>query len=391
MEYDFDTVLDRRGTSSLKWDFEERFTGATGLLPLWVADMDFKVPDEILEAVRRRVDHGVFGYTLEPESWFDAAAAWQERRHGWSVRREWMFASPGVIPSFVAAMLALTAPGEGVVIQPPVYNPFAQRIAATGRRVIENPLRLTGTRWEMDLDGLERVIDRGTKMLVLCSPHNPVGRVWERGTLAGLEKVCTRRGVVIVSDEIHSDLVLHGSRHVPFASVSAAAAAESVTLLAATKTFNLAGMGGALAIVPDAALRAKVQAMHHALFSGAGSAVGAVACEAAWRTGEPWLEALLRYLEGNYAFLREALEKRLPAVKVLPLEGTYLPLLDMHGLRLSDAAVKERLLRSARVWLNDGAPFGTGGAGFQRINIACPRRMLSDAVDRIAAAFPEGA
>ena len=388
MAYDFDTLPPRQGTSSLKWDFQQRFTGTDGLLPLWVADMDFPTPPEIVEAIRRRVDHGVFGYTLEPESLFAAAAAWQERRHGWGVRREWMIASPGVIPSFVACVLALTEPGDGVVIQTPVYNPFALRIAATGRRVVENPLRLSAARWSMDLDSLDRVLrGGGVKMLVLCSPHNPVGRVWERPLLEELARLCASRGVVIVSDEIHGDLVLNAHRHVPVASLSAEAAAVTVTLVAATKTFNLAGMGGSLAIIPEAPLRAKVDAQHHALFSGAANAAAVAACEAAWRLGEPWLEALLRYLEGNDRFLRDALKDRLPEVSVLPLEGTYLPLLDMRRLGLGDEAIRDRLLHRARVWLNDGAPFGTGGAGFQRINIACPRALLAEAVQRMAGAL----
>jgi cystathionine beta-lyase len=387
MTYDFDSIIDRRGTSSLKWDFEEKFTGARDLLPLWVADMDFKAPPEIVEAIQRRVDHGVFGYTLEPESWFEAAAAWQERRHGWSVRREWMIASPGVIPSMVAAILALTDPGDGIIIQPPVYFPFSQRTRATGRRVVENPLLLAGSRWEMDLDGLESLVDARTKMLVLCSPHNPVGRVWDRATLVRLAGICARRGVVIVSDEIHGDLEVNGFRHVPIASVSAEAAAICVTLVSATKTFNLAGMGGALAVVPDTALRTKVDAQHHALFAGVANAAAAVAAEAAWRLGAPWLDQLLRYLEGNYAFLVKALGERLPRVKVLPLEGTYLPLLDMRALALQEAEVKKRLLNSARVWLEEGTVFGAAADGFQRINIACPRGILAEAVDRMAAAL----
>ncbi len=387
MAYDFDSVIDRRGTSSLKWDYEQRFAHATGLLPLWVADMDFRAPEVILEAMRRRVEHGVFGYTLEPESWYEAAAAWQARRHGWQVKREWMITSPGVIPSLAATILALTGPGDGVVVQPPVYNPFAIRTRATGRSVIENPLRLAGTRWEMDLEGLERAIDERTRLLVLCSPHNPVGRVWERETLARLASICARRGVVIVSDEIHGDLAMPGFRHVPLASVSDEAAACSVTLVSATKTFNLAGMGGALAIVPDRVLRAKVDAQHHALFAGAANAAAVDATEAAWRQGEAWLDELLAYLDGNARFLAASLREKLPAVGVFPLEGTYLPLLDMRRLGLPDAEINRRLLHVAHVWLNDGAGFGSGGQGFQRINIACPRALLAQGVDAIAAAF----
>jgi cystathionine beta-lyase len=387
MHYDFDAVIDRRGTGSLKWDFEERFAGATGLLPLWVADMDFRAPPEIVDAMRRRVDHGVFGYTLEPDSWFDAAIAWSARRHGWPVRREWMIASPGVIPSLVAAIHALTEPGDRIVIQPPVYYPFALRARANGREVVENPLGLQGTRWEMDLDGLERLLDARTKLLVLCSPHNPAGRVWEKDTLGRLGSICARRGVVIVSDEIHGDIVMQGHRHVPLALVSEEAAAISVTLVSATKTFNLAGMGGSIAVVPDPGLRARVDKAHHALFAGVANAAAVAATEAAWRHGGPWLDQVLAYVGGNYQFVRGFLAERLPTVGLPPLEGTYLPLLDMRGLGLPDAEVRRRLLGEAKVGLDEGTMFGAGGEGFQRLNIACPRSILAQAMERIASTF----
>jgi cystathionine beta-lyase len=387
MRYDFESTPDRRGTSSLKWDFQQKFAGATGLLPLWVADMDFRAPPEIVEAMSRRVDHGVYGYTLEPESWFQAAAAWLHARHSWPVQRDWLLASPGVIPSLVATILALTDPGDGIIIQPPVYFPFSLRIKANGRTVIENPLVLTGRRWEMDLDHLSRVAEGRARMLVLCSPHNPVGRVWEKQTLERLVEICARHRIVIVSDEIHGDLIMPGFRHIPVASVSAEAAAMTVTLVAPTKTFNLAGMGGSVAIVPDAALRAKVEASHRALFAGVANAVAVAATEAAWRHGGRWLDELLAYLAGNYAWLTSALGERLPAVPVLPLEGTYLPLLDMRGLGLSEEDVRRRLLHTAGVWLEGGSAFGRGAEGFQRINIACPRALLGQAVERVAAAF----
>ncbi|MFI5367837.1 MAG: MalY/PatB family protein, partial [Spirochaetia bacterium] len=266
--YDFDRVINRRGTSSLKWDFGERFVGMPGLIPLWVADMDFEAPPEVVHAIRARAEHGIFGYTLEPDSWFDAAAGWLQRRHGWKVRREWMLPSPGVIPSLVFAILGLTEPGDGVIIQPPVYYPFSLRVSANGRRVVENPLRLSGTRWEMDLEGLEKVVDDRTRLLILCSPHNPVCRVWDQASLQGLADFCLRRGIIVVSDEIHCDLVLPGSRHTPFASLSSQAAAQCVTLVSATKSFNLAGLGGSLTLIPDAGIRGRFDAVQHAIAGG---------------------------------------------------------------------------------------------------------------------------
>jgi len=388
MAYDFDTVVDRRGTSSVKWDYEEKYTGMTGLLPLWVADMDFPAPPEIMGAIRRRVDHGIFGYVREPDSYFEAAAAWLARRHSWHVPREWMVASPGVLPSLSAAILAFTQPGEGILLQPPVYHPFAMRVRFNGRRVVENPLVVRDGTWQMDLDGLEKVIDQGTRMLVFCSPHNPVARVWERDTLSRLEQICRARGVLIVSDEIHNDLVMPGFRHVPIAALSEEAALNAVTLVAATKTFNIAGLGGSLAVIPDEDLRTRFEAVQHAVFSAAPNAVAVAASEAAWRHGEQWLDELLVYIKGNYDLLRGFLAERLPSVRVFPLEGTYLALLDMSSLGLPDAPLKHLLLRDARVWLDEGTKFGRGGEGMQRLNLACPRSLLAQALERMEKAFP---
>jgi cystathionine beta-lyase len=389
MAYDFDAVVDRHGTASVKWDYEELFTGMTGLLPLWVADMDFPAPPEIMDAIRRRVDHPVFGYMKEPDSYFQAAAAWLARRHLWTVRREWMVTSPGVLPGLAAAILAFTQPGDGIVIQPPVYYPFAMRVRGNGRRVVENPLILRGGGWHMDLDGLEKVIDQRTRMLVLCSPHNPVGRVWERETLSRLAEICQSRGVMIVSDEIHNDLVMPGHGHVPIATLSETSAANTVTLVAATKTFNIAGLGGSLTIIADEGRRKAFEAQQHAIFPGAGNALAVAASEAAWRYGEPWLEELLVYIKGNDDMVREYLAARLPSVRSFPLEGTYLALLDMRGLGLTDATLRERLLRHAHVWLDEGAKFGRGCECMQRLNLACPRSVLAEALRRMANEFGE--
>jgi cystathionine beta-lyase len=385
--YDFDRVIERRGTSSLKWDFSAKLTGVDGLLPLWVADMDFEAPPEIQEPLARRLAHGVYGYTEEPESYFQAAQQWIKQRHGWQVHRQWMLASPGVIPCLSAAILALTEPADSIIIQPPVYHPFAMRIAANGRRVVENPLRLFGSRWEIDFDGLERLIDARTRMLIFCSPHNPVGRVWTRGELERLAEICLRAKIVIVSDEIHFDLVLPGFKHIPFASLSQEAANITVTLVAATKTFNLAGLGGSLAIASNPELRKRLDATQHAVFAGQANIFAATASEAAWRAGNRWLDELLAYIEANYRFAALFLQEHLPAVRLLPLEGTYLPLMDMRGLGLTDDALLDRLRRPGGVWLDEGRKFGSGGQGFQRLNLACPRAILSDGLERVVRAL----
>jgi cystathionine beta-lyase len=377
--FDFDTLPDRRGTASLKWDFGGRFAGREGLLPLWVADMDFAAPPAIAEAVARRAAHGVFGYTLEPESYFEAAMHWLADRHGWNVRREWLLAAPGVVQTISAALLAASAPGDRIVIQPPVYYPFALRIRANGREVVHNPLVLDGDRYRMDLEGLERELAAGARMLILCSPHNPGGRAWTGEELERAAGLCARHGAVIVSDEIHADLILPGRRHVPLASVSEAAARITITCVSATKTFNLAGLGGSLAIVRDEGLRERLTAALGAQCGGTANCFAVAASEAAWRHGADWLDAMLAYVAANFAYLADRLPRELPAARVLPLEATYLAWIDLRRLGMPDEEVRTRLLDGG-VWLDEGRKFGSGGEGFQRLNLACPRSMLDRAV-----------
>jgi len=382
-----DRRIDRRGTASLKWDFQKRLAGEEGLLPLWVADMDFLAPRQVRAALRRRARHGIFGYTLEPESWYQAAAEWTRSRHGWELRRDWLLACPGVVPAIDLAILAFTAPGDSVVIQPPVYHPFAACIRNNAREVLENPLRLEGSRYSLDLEHLERSLASRTRMLLLCSPHNPVARVWRREELEGLAELCLRRGLIVVSDEIHCDLVLPGHRHLPTASLSGEVAQRTVTLLSATKTFNLAGLGGSLAVIPDPELRRRFRTAKEALWTSPANAFSVVAAETAWRHGARWLQQVLAYVAANYRFLVDFLGANLPAARVFPLEGTYLAWLDLRALGFPDAELKRRILRAARVWLDDGPLFGAGGQGFQRLNLACPRAILREALERMVRAL----
>jgi cysteine-S-conjugate beta-lyase len=384
--FDFDTLPTRRGTASLKWDFGGRIAGREDLLPLWVADMDFVAPSFIAEAVTRRAAHGVFGYTLEPESYFEAAIGWLARRHGWAVERPWLVSAPGVVQAISAAIVAASAPGDRIVIQPPVYYPFALRIRANGREVVENPLVSDGDRYRMDLPGLERALADGARVLVLCSPHNPGGRAWTRGELEPVAAACARHGAVVVSDEIHADLVLDGRRHVPLASISGEAARITITCVSATKTFNLAGLGGSLAVVADEELRRKLQAAIGAQCGGTANCFAVAASEAAWRQGDGWVDGLLRYLAGNLAYLADRLPRVVPGARVLPLEATYLAWIDLRALGLTDDEVRTRLL-DAGIWLDEGRKFGRGGEGFQRLNLACPRSVVARAVDGLERAL----
>jgi len=387
MKYDFDTPVDRRGTASIKWDFSKRFTGVEDLLPLWVADMDFPACSEVIEALKRRTEHGVFGYTLEPESYYRAVIDWMKRRHGWEVRRGWMLSAPGVVPSLNLALLAYSQPGDGVIIQPPVYFPFKESIVNNGRRVAENPLILDGNRYTMDFDQLEELIDKRTRLMILCSPHNPVARVWLKEELERLVEICLRHNIIILSDEIHHDLILKGNRHLPTASLSEEAGGITVTFTSATKTFNLAGLGCSLVIASDKRLRDRFRSTLQSIWTGVANALSAVATETAYRYGESWLNQVLEYVQGNYDFLVAYLAERLPEARVFSLEGTYLAWAGLQALGLSDEELKERILKQARVYLDDGPMFGTGGEGFQRINVACPRSTLNKALEAMVQAL----
>ena len=384
MQYDFDTPVDRRGTASIKWDFSERFTGLEDLIPLWVADMDFPACFEVIEALKHRADHGVFGYTLEPESYYRAVIDWMKRRHGWEIRRGWMLSAPGVVPSLNLALLAYSQPGDRVIIQPPVYYPFKESILKVRRRVAENPLILDRDRYTMNFDQLEKLIDGRTRLMILCSPHNPVARVWLKEELERLVEICLRHNIIILSDEIHHDLILKGNRHIPTASLSKEADSITVTFTSATKTFNLAGLGCSLVIASDKQLRDRYRSTLQSIWTGIANALSAVATETAYRYGESWLEQVLEYVQRNYDFLVSRLAEQLPEARLFPLEGTYLTWVDLRSLGMSDEELKQRILGRARVWLDDGPMFGTGGEGFQRINLACPRRTLNKALEAMA-------
>jgi cystathionine beta-lyase len=379
----FDRIVDRTGTESLKWVYPRKVLKVDDAIPMWVADMDFEAPPAVVEALARRAAHGIFGYPLVPPSFWQAAIDWLQRRHGWDVRKDWAAMTPGIVPALNFAVRAFTRPGDGVIIQTPVYHPFYYAIENNGRRVVRNPLRFDGRRHTMDLDDLERKLDGGGRLLILCSPHNPVGRVWTREELEALGLLAAGRDLVIVSDEIHHDLVYRGHRHHVLAALSADLAGKTITCVAPSKTFNIPGLSTAAVIASNPRLLdAFNNEMERAGFE-LGQVFGIVGFEAAYAHGEDWLDELLLYLEENVNLVERFLKERVPRIRFIRPEGTYLALLDCRGLGLEPSGVEDFFLKRARVYLSDGAMFGPELAGFVRLNFACPRAVLREALERI--------
>ena len=387
----FDLVHDRTGTGSLKWDFAVERGRPASALPLWVADMDHRTAPAVTSALLWRVRHGIFGYT-EPDAAYHAAlTGWFARRYGWAVDPDWNVVTPGVVPALALAVRALTGPGDAVVIEEPVYYPFRQVVEDNGRGVVSVPLtRDADGVYRRDPAALEDALARtGARLLLLCNPHNPVGRVWSREELEELAEVTGRHGVVVVSDEIHADLALPGRRTTPFASLGGEVAARTITCTSPSKAFNLAGLQVANILIADAGLRARFRAELNALGYSQPNALGLTACRAAYESGDAWLDEL----RGHIAEAREHVVARLariPGIEATPTEGTYLLWLDCRGLLersgLEARELDEFILRRAGLWLDDGAIFGAGGEGFTRINVACARAVLDEALDRLAAA-----
>jgi cystathionine beta-lyase len=382
-KYDFDRIIDRTGTESLKWVYPREVLKVGDVLPMWVADMDFESPPAVVEALRRRAGHGIYGYPLVPPSFFEAAIEWLRRRHGWEVRKEWMSMTPGIVPALNYIVRAFTKRNDPVIIQTPVYHPFYYAIENHGRRVVRNPLRFDGRRYAMDLDDLRTKIDAPGRMLILCSPHNPVGRVWTHEELEALGRIAIERDLLVISDEIHHDLIYRGHRHQVLAALSPELAQQTITCIAPSKTFNIPGLATAAVIAPNPDLLKKFEDEAERSGFDLGQVFGIVGFEAAYRHGEDWLDALLPYLEGNVDFLEKFLADRTPGIKLIRPEGTYLALLDCRGLGLDQTALNDFFLKEARVYLNDGTMFGSELEGFVRINFGCPRALLAEALERI--------
>lgn len=383
LKYNFDKIVNRKGTGCKKWDGLKTWYGEDDLIPMWIADMDFESPPCVIEAIERRAAHGIYGYSIREESFYEAVVDWMGRRHGFSVEPDWIVPSPGVVPALILSILALTHPGDKVIVQSPVYPPFFSAIVENGRQVLINRLRFENGRYTMDLDDLKRSIDSRTRMILLCSPHNPVGRVWRSEELLRLGEICLDHDIVIVSDEIHSDIVFRGNEHTPIASISSELLENTITCTAPSKTFNIPGLATSVNIIPNERMRREFQHVVEALHLATSNAFGIVALEAAYRGGEEWLEELVLYLEENVKFLSAFLEERVPQIKLIKPEGTFITWLDCRGLPIEAEKTAEFFTRRAKVALNDGLTFGPGGEGFMRMNIGCPRSTLEEGLLRI--------
>lgn len=384
MKYNFDELVPRRGSNSYKWDS----AGSEDVLPMWVADMDFRTAPAVVEALRKRVEHGIFGYVKVPAAYYDAIGDWFKRRHSWRVEKDWVLFTTGVVPALSAIIKALTHPGDKVLVQTPVYNCFFSSIRNDECEMVANPLIYRNGAYSIDFDDLEKkAADPRVKLLLLCNPHNPAGRVWTRQELTRIGEICLKNDVFVVADEIHCELVYPGHQYIPFASISEDFLHSSVTCTSPSKAFNLAGLQVANIFAPNPAVRKKID---KALNVNEVCEINPFAVEAliaAYNEGEKWLEELRQYLLGNYNYLKRFFEEQLPQFPVLALEGTYLVWVDCSVLKQSSEEIVKMLLEKEMLWVNEGSMYGEAGEGFIRINIACPRQLLIEGLNRIARAL----
>jgi len=383
-KYDFDKVIDRRGTNALKLEVLKDRYGRSDLIPLWVADMDFETPGFITEAIRKRLEHSLFGYTVEPEELWPTVAGWIGSHHGWKVDEKWLTFIPGIVKGIGMVVNLFVKEDEKVIIQPPVYHPFRLIPQGNDREVVFNPLRENGDgTYSMDFENLEKVADEKCRLLILSNPHNPGGIVWNRDTLVRLADFCYRRHILVISDEIHCDMALWGNRHIPFASVSDEAAACSITFGAPSKTFNIAGIVSSYAIVPNETIREKFFSWLSANELNEPTLFAPIATVAAFSQGDEWRKAMLHYIEGNVDFVTAYCAAHIPLVKPFRPQASFLVWLDCRALKLDHEQLVDLFVNKARLALNDGEMFGTEGKGFMRMNVASPRSVLEKAMEQL--------
>ncbi|BAC14294.1 MalY/PatB family protein [Oceanobacillus iheyensis] len=383
----FEEVFDRKQTRSVKWDMVQEVFQSNDVLPMWVADMDFKAPEEVNQALIERARHGIYGYTAIDSDVSSAIINWLERRHNWSIDPSWLSYSPGVVNSLHMAVQAFTDPGDNILIQTPVYTPFYNLIKELDREIVKNPLVYEDQYYTIDFNDMEKKLASGIKAFILCSPHNPVGRVWTKEELQKMADLCLQYDVMIFSDEIHADLVFPGEKHIPIASLSEEVSDNTITCMAPSKTFNLAGLDASYVITSNKENRQKLdKAFHRQGFHNMLNTMGNTAMEAAYRHGDYWLDELVQVLEQHTQYVREMFEAHAPELKVTHTEGTYLLWVDCSSLGLNKQELKKFMIEKARVGLNAGQDYGVEGDSFMRINIACPRATLEEGIERIITA-----
>jgi len=384
MLFDFNTVIPRRHTNSLKYDFALNRGKPEDILPMWVADMDFSAPPCVENALAARVRHNIYGYSDADDRYFESVAGWLASRHGYKTHPSWLIRTPSVVFALSMAIRAFTKKGEAVIIQQPVYYPFASCVESNARNLVVNPLVFRNGRYEINFEDFEeKIVQNHVRLFILCSPHNPVGRVWTAEELTRLGDICVRHGVLVVSDEIHMDFTYSGHRHIPFASLKSDFESIAVTCTSPSKTFNLAGLHISNIFIADKTMRDKYRREIESTGYSQPNIMGLIACESAYRDGERWLDELLEYLWVSVCYVKDWLGERLPALRLVEPEGTYFLWLDCHELGLTDEQLDELLVHRARIWLFAGTAFGRGGEGFQRMNIACPIRVLTEGLERI--------
>ena len=381
--YNFDEIIPRKGTDCEKYDHLQSQFGNGNAIPLWVADSDFRVPDCISAAIRYRADHEIYAYSFRPDEYYNSIIRWQQMRHDWHIEREMIIPTQGVVSTLASIIMAFTEVGEKVVIQPPVYTPFFSCVRDCGRTLVENPLKNEGGRYTFDFEDLQRKIDAKTRMLILCNPHNPVGRVWSKEELEKLGDICLKNNVLIISDEIHSDLIFSGYRHIPLPKVSDQLGANCIVCMAPSKTFNIAGLSTSYVIIPDKKIRQKFDRFLNTLHLKNGNLFGNIALEAAYQHGMDWVNQQNEYLEANRDLMLEFFRQKMPKIRMSFTEATYLSWLDLSEYGMRESEMNRLLIDRAEVVLNRGSIYGKEGEGFFRLNFACPRQVLEEALTRM--------
>jgi cystathionine beta-lyase len=384
--YNFDECINRHNTNCLKVDLLNERYGNADLVPLWVADMDFRTPDFIVNALKKRCEHEIFGYTFAPDTYYQSIVDWLYYKHQWAIRQDWLSYIPGIVKGIAFALDCFTRPGDKVIIQPPVYHPFRLVPEMLDRQVVDNPLKRVNGRYQMDFEQMESLIDERCKALILCSPHNPGGMVWEKETLARLAELCARNSILVISDEIHAEMVYPGYTHHPFPTVSERAASCSLTFMAPSKTFNIAGIVSSYAIIPNPCIRRSFFSFLKARELDEGTIFSYEATTAAYTQGAQWLQQMCQYVIGNVQFVTNYLKKEIPAIKAYQPQASFLVWLDCRELGLSRKDLVSLFKDKAGLALNDGEMFGSGGEGYMRLNVGCPRAVLEQALDKLRAA-----